>query len=60
MAHIKHDFVLWGSQHTVQGHRQLHRAKVGGKMAARLGNILQQKLADLRAQLFHLLLIQLL
>lgn len=29
-------------------------------MTARLGNILQQKLADLRAQLFHLLFIQLL
>ena len=54
VAHIKDQPVPGGVEHPVDGHGQLHRAKVGGQMPAGAGDIVDQLLPQPGAQLLRL------
>ena len=48
VPHIPDKFILRGIKYPVQGHCQFYCSKVGRKMPAGAGNILDQKFAYLR------------
>ena len=58
VAHVEHQPVFFRVEHPVDGHRQLHRAQVGGQMPPGLGYVLHQKLPQLLTEPGQLLLSQ--
>ena len=50
MSHVKNKSIPGGIEYPVNGKRQLHDAKVGGQMAARHGDLIDEKSADLDTQ----------
>ena len=47
VADVKNDAIFFRVKSIVYGNGQLHHAEIGGEMAARLRDVLQQKVADL-------------
>ena len=43
VARVKDDAVAWGIKNPVDGKGQFHHAKIGAKVAARLGNVGNRK-----------------
>ena len=51
VPHVEHQLIPGRIQHTVQGHRQLNGAQIGGQMSAGVQDTVHQKAAYLPAQL---------
>ena len=58
MPNIKNQAVYLGIKNGLDGHAQLHHAQVSGQMSAGFGNVGDQKLPDLPAELGSLPVIQ--
>ena len=58
MPHVEHKAVMGGVKDPVDRHRQLHNAQIGGKVSACFRHVFQQKLPQLRAELWQLFLLK--
>ena len=58
VSHVPDKFIAGCSKHLMQRNRQFNGTEIGGKMPSGFGDRVNQKRADLRAQLLQLSEIQ--
>ena len=59
VPHVPHQLIVWGVEHVVQGHGELHHAQAGAEVPALHAHHIDDEIAELVAHLLQLVLGQL-